>query len=125
MIEGRFLTAQDGKPETLGVVVNAAMSNTFWPHQPAIGRRIRLGGSKDPWYRLVGVISDIKNGGLEKPAGTELFISYRAPDSERYEYYVALRSASDPRLAAGEIRRIVSTLVRVCPSPRCERWRIW
>jgi putative ABC transport system permease protein len=110
LIDGRFLTPQDGVKETLGVVVNAAMANTFWPHKSAIGRRIRLGGSKDPWYRVVGVISDIKNGGLEKPAGTELFMSYRAPEAQRYDYYVALKTASSPALAASEIRRVVSGL---------------
>jgi putative ABC transport system permease protein len=110
LIDGRFLTPQDGAKETLGVVVNAAMANTFWPHKSAIGRRIRLGDSKDTWYRVVGVISDIKNGGLEKPAGTELFMSYHAPDASRYDYYIALKTASSPALAASEIRRVVSAL---------------
>ena len=110
LIDGRFLTPQDGAKETLGVVVNAAMANTFWPHQSAIGRRVRLGDSKDPWYRVVGVISDVKNGGLEKPAGTELFMSYRAPEAMRYDYYVALKTGSNTASATSEIRRVVSAL---------------
>src|SRR2546426_1277629 len=29
---------------------------------------------RDPWCTVIGVVTDVKNAGLEKPTGTELFL---------------------------------------------------
>ncbi len=82
LIEGRFLEPRDGNSASPGVVVNATMARTFWPHQSAIGKRVRL-DPKMPWIPVVGVVADMKNGGLDKPTGTELFIPYELfPESD-------------------------------------------
>jgi hypothetical protein len=93
LIEGRLPEPRDGSKETPGVVVNASMARTFWPHQSAIGRRVRPGGPKTPWCTIVGVIADIRNAGLDKPAGTELFSTYKLRLSTLSSRRMAIRSA--------------------------------
>jgi putative ABC transport system permease protein len=107
LVEGRFLAPRDGSKETPGVVINAAMARTFWPHQSAIGRRVRPGGFKT-WCTVVGVVADIKNGGLDKPAGTELFLPYRlftprAPS-------VVIKTNGDPLALSGAARRVIASI---------------
>jgi predicted permease len=107
LAEGRLPEARDGSKETPGVLVNAAMARTFWPHQSAVGRRVRPGGTKS-WCTVVGVIADIKNAGVDKPSGTELFIPYQlyAPSS----FDVVIKTAANPLSLVGEARRIVASI---------------
>ncbi len=112
LIEGRFLEPRDGNKSTPGVVVNAAMANTFWPHQSAIGRRVRPSGSNGSWFTVVGVVGDIKNGGVDKPAGTELFLPYRALTGGNglTDASVVVRTTGNPLSLAGAVRRAVTSI---------------
>lgn len=112
LTEGRFLEPQDGNTASPGVVINAAMARTFWPHQSAIGRRVRLGGPKTPWITVVGVVADIKNAGLDKPTATELFIPYQlVPDSGGLDSpNVAIKTTADPLSLAGAVRRVIASI---------------
>ncbi|MGA7409105.1 MAG: ABC transporter permease, partial [Bryobacteraceae bacterium] len=76
LMEGRWFDQHDGPARS--VIVNQTMANTFWPHQSAIGRRVRPGTKE--WYTVVGVVADIKNAGADRPTGTELFVPYNNAD---------------------------------------------
>lgn len=105
LIDGRLFDQHDvqGAPDV--VLINKTMALTFWPGQNPIGRRIRPGGSKD-WSTIVGVVDDVKNAGLDRPAGTELYLPYRQPAGEgNSDMYVVMRAqAGDPRSLASVLR---------------------
>src|ERR1044071_420232 len=63
---GRAFTSQDARPAAGAVIVNEAFEKNFFPGQSAIGKRIRLSGSsaEAPWPTVVGVVSDVRQGGL-------------------------------------------------------------
>jgi predicted lysophospholipase L1 biosynthesis ABC-type transport system permease subunit len=47
------------------VAVSAALARHYWPHG-ALGRRLRPGQDselRDPWYTIVGVVGDVRQGG--------------------------------------------------------------
>jgi putative ABC transport system permease protein len=109
LIEGRFLEPRDGDKNTPGVVVNASMARTFWPQGPAVGRRVRpYTGGQDSWCTVVGVVADIKNGGVDKPAGTEIFIPYRLAASSTPN--IVIRTAGDPLSLAREARQVIASV---------------
>lgn len=112
LIEGRLPDSRDENPNSPGLAINAAMARTFWPHQSAIGHRIRPGG-ENAWCRVVGVVADIKNAGVDKPVGTELFYSYRlsAPST----FSVVMKTTGDPLRLTGAARRVVSSLDSTLP----------
>jgi putative ABC transport system permease protein len=105
LMDGRLFDGRDiqGAPDV--VIINNTMAMTFWPRQNAIGRRIRQGGSKD-WSTIVGVVDDVKNAGLDRPAGTELYLPYRQPaGTGNSDMYVVMRTqAGDPRSLASVVR---------------------
>ncbi len=105
LMDGRLFGGRDvqGAPDV--VIINNSMAMTFWPRQNPIGRRIRPGGSKD-WSTIVGVVDDVKNAGLDRPAGTELYLPYRQPaGAGNSDMYVVMRTqAGDPRSLAGVVR---------------------
>ncbi|MGI9075250.1 MAG: ABC transporter permease [Bryobacteraceae bacterium] len=120
LIEGRLLEPRDGNLASPGVVVNATMARTFWPHQSAIGKRIRLAGPKSPWIPIVGVVADIKNAGLDKATRTELFIPYQLlPDTDGLNNPdVVVRTNGDPLSRAGEARRVIASVDPSLPLAR-------
>jgi predicted permease len=111
LVDGRLFDERDaqGAPEV--VIINKTMAMTFWPKQNPIGRRIRPGGAKD-WNTVIGVVDDVKNAGLDRPAGTELYLPYRQPaGGSSTDMYVVMRAqAGDPRLLAGVVREKLSEI---------------
>lgn len=105
LMDGRLFDGRDVQGAPGAVIISNTMALTFWPHLNPIGRRIRPGGSKD-WYTIIGIVDDVKNAGLDRPAGTELYLSYRQPaGAGNSDMYVVMRTpAGDPRSLAGVVR---------------------
>ena len=106
LVDGRWLNASDENKNSPGVMVNAAMARTFWPHESAVGHRVRPGDS--PWCRVVGVVADIKNAGVDKPVGTELFYPYRL--APRSSFDVLVKTEGEPMSLVGQARRAVAAI---------------
>jgi len=63
-------------------LVNQTMAKTYWPKESAIGHRVRTSSPNSPWRMIVGVVADVKNAALDRPAGTELYFPFsQAPRS--------------------------------------------
>ncbi|HSM05500.1 MAG TPA: ABC transporter permease, partial [Longimicrobiales bacterium] len=73
VVNGRGFQASDVGGRTVALV-NETLARTFYPGESPIGRRIRpCCGDDVPWLEIVGVVEDVKQGGLDQPAGTELY----------------------------------------------------
>jgi predicted permease len=56
-------------------VVNETFARTFWKDLDPIGRRVRPRfGAETPWVTVVGVAKDVKQGGVERATGTEVYL---------------------------------------------------
>jgi len=111
LLEGRLFDDRDVQNGPQVMIVNKAMAQTFWPNQSAIGRHAKPGGGKD-WCTVVGVVDDVKNAGLDRPAGTELYLPYRQPYGQGLtDMFVVMRAQSrDPRSLAGEVRQQMNAI---------------
>lgn len=113
LIDGRLFDERDGPGAPLTMIVNKTLARTFWPNQSAIGRRVKPGGAKD-WCTVVGVVDDVKNAGLDRPAGTELYLPFEQLPASLLGvtdmFVVARAQAGDPRALAGEVRQQVKDL---------------
>ncbi len=77
LLAGRGFTASDDGGATPVAVVNETAARLFWPGQDPVGRRLRPPGNPDtPWFTIVGVAGDVKQGGLETETGTEVYFHY-------------------------------------------------
>jgi len=67
-VRGRVFQAGDVIDSQKVAVINKSMAEARWPRQNALGKRIRLSrkGSTDPkpWLTVVGVVADMRHGGL-------------------------------------------------------------
>ncbi len=116
LMDGRLFDDREvqGAPDV--AIINKTMALTFWPHQNPIGRRVRPG--KD-WCTIIGVVDDVKNAGLDRPAGTELYLPFRqtaAVDAGISSMYVVLRpQGGDPRALAGAVREQLNEMDPTLP----------
>jgi putative ABC transport system permease protein len=114
LIEGRLLNEGDGPGAPPVLVVNQTLAKIYWPNESAIGHRMRTTfGPNPPWSTIVGVVADIKNGGLEKTTGTELFMS--AWQSPARTSYLFVKTKGDPKALANAVRGEIRSLDRSLP----------
>jgi len=107
---------RDFGPEDVGgspaLLINETLANKFYKGIDPIGRRIKPGFQDDsPWATIVGVLKDVKQGGIAEDTGTELYMLYdQAPrllGGVTTNMNVVIRTATDPAALAPEIRRVV------------------
>ncbi|MYF76510.1 MAG: FtsX-like permease family protein [Acidobacteria bacterium] len=75
LLSGRGFTPADDGGATPVAVVNRTAAELFWPGQDPIGRRLSP-GQEVPWFTIIGVAGDVKQGGLEAETGTEVYFHY-------------------------------------------------
>jgi predicted permease len=115
LMDGRLFDARDaaGAPDV--IIINQTMAHTFYGNQSPIGRRIQPGMS-GPYCMVIGVVEDVKNAGIDRPAGTELYLPYNQKQgSGTNNAYVVLRGKSDPSSLAGAVRGEVQAIDPTIP----------
>ena len=75
VVEGRAFTETDASGPPV-MLVNEALAKRFYPGSSPVGRRIKPGGPNRPWFLVVGILKDVKQGGLDQAVGTELYFLY-------------------------------------------------
>jgi putative ABC transport system permease protein len=107
---GRFFDDRDVAGATEVAIINQSMAQTFWPGRDPVGRHLRPGGSKT-WCTVIGIVEDVKNAGIDRPAGTELYLPYRQPQGAgSNSMYVGLRGQGNPNALVNAVRSDVRDL---------------
>jgi putative ABC transport system permease protein len=114
LIEGRLFNASDGATAPPVLLVNETLARVYWPGQSAIGKRMKP-GFDGPWRTIVGVVADVKNSGLDKPAGTELYFPVAQTEGDYRAFYLAIRGSSNPKHLASAARAAVRELDPALP----------
>ena len=73
ILQGRGFQSTDAASEGGVAVVNETMVKTYWEGRNPIGERLRPGGTT-PWFTVVGVAKDVKQGGVDQPVGAETYL---------------------------------------------------
>jgi predicted permease len=75
IVAGRSFQPSDAASTGLVAVVNETLVNTFWKGLNPIGQRLRpCCGDQVPWFTVVGVAKDVKQGGVDQKTGTEFYL---------------------------------------------------
>jgi putative ABC transport system permease protein len=122
VLEGRAFSTSDAKGTPGVVLVNQTLANLFWPGQSPLGKRVKTPGgpnAETPWLTVVGVVKDVKQGGLDKKTGTELyFLTDQSPDTvggAPDTMYLMLRTEGDPLRLVDSVREEIRRLDPALP----------
>lgn len=100
---GRTFDPTDGPTAPPVAVINEAMARRLFPNQDPVGQRVRMGPSPNgTWTTIVGVIGDIRHGGLEEEPQPELYISYL--QGPPVSPFIVVRTSGDPAVMTETIR---------------------
>ncbi|MEO6212457.1 MAG: ABC transporter permease, partial [Vicinamibacterales bacterium] len=76
LIEGRNLSVGDHSESPLVAVINETMARRYWPGISPIGKRFLTGGGTVR-REVVGVVSDVKHWGFDRPTNPEMYFPQR------------------------------------------------
>ncbi|MFY9530570.1 MAG: ABC transporter permease [Candidatus Acidiferrales bacterium] len=101
--EGRTFAATDDAKAPIAAVINETLRRQLWPNEDPIGKRVS-GDNGATWARIVGVVGDVRDFGLDHPPPGEIYAPIaQAPQSGT----LVVRSVADPRSLAQAITRAV------------------
>ncbi len=112
LVRGRLFREDEvtGKPKV--IIINETLARKYFPGEDPIGRKVGdLDLSPDSLREIVGVVADVREGGLDKDVWpSEYSPIYQATDNG---FAVAVRSAQDEKAL---LPSVVSTLRSINPN---------
>jgi putative ABC transport system permease protein len=121
VVAGRALTPSDAEGAPLVVLINQAFARKYFPGEDPLGKEIQLTpwNDKAPTQRIVGVVADVKNAAIDRPAGTEVFFNlWQVPVLDESGYtrmHVVVRTAGDPAAMRPAIEHAIAALDPTLP----------
>jgi hypothetical protein len=80
----------------LSVVVSRGLAERYWPNGDVLGKRLKFGAADadSPWWTIVGVATDVRYQGLDRPAAPAIYAYYRQDAAG--DFHLLLRTRGDP-----------------------------
>ena len=123
IVVGRsFERADNGSPGKVAIV-NETLAKKIWKGRNPIGQRLRppggsFGAADDVWHTVIGVAKDVRQRGVERPPGTELYLSLDQHGVAPPSMNVAMRTTLPPSALSGTIERVVGEVDTAVPVVR-------
>ncbi len=73
LVSGRNFAVTDHSESPFVVIVNETMARRYWPGVSPVGKRVR-GPANVAWREVVGVVSDVKHWGFDRPVNPEMYL---------------------------------------------------
>jgi hypothetical protein len=108
MLRGRDIADADAAGAPRVALVNASLAARSWPHVGAVGRRLTFDNPESPaavWWTVVGVVSDVRNRRLDRPAGPTVYLPFAQAPGRTVT--VALRSPASRIAMSSQVRDAV------------------
>src|SRR6478672_4095007 len=124
IVAGRSFVPADAASPGRVVIVNETLANTIWKGRNPIGQRVRpnlgatIGVGGNSWHTVIGVAKDVKQGGVEKQTGTELYVSLDQLAMAAPTMNVVLRTILPPAALSRTLERLVREVDPVVPIVR-------
>ncbi|MDA8017795.1 MAG: ABC transporter permease [Thermoanaerobaculia bacterium] len=108
LLSGRGFGLADDVESTGVVMINRTLAELYWPGRSPLGAQVGFGGapdSEDGWLRVVGVVGDVQNAGLDRPPRPEMY--FPAAQRPLREMSLVVRTRVIPEAMTEEIRQAV------------------
>jgi predicted permease len=115
LVSGRLPAEPDDDRGGPALFLNESAARTLFPGEDPVGRRVRLSrtnGDEQPWRTIAGVVSDVRQRGLERPPRPEMYIPlpqfrHFLARTQAWSMVVVVKAAVPPLSLAGAMRAAV------------------
>lgn len=76
LLKGRYFAASDAEQTPAVAIINDTLASRDFPGEEPLGQRMQTGFDGSPWYTIVGVIGNVKHGGLDSEPNSEMYFPY-------------------------------------------------
>jgi predicted permease len=111
MLAGREFAATDRAGAPLVVVINEAFAEKWFPGEPAVGKRVLLGGAASA--EVIGVVNNIRQREMAEPAEPSMYVHVQ--QNGRVKMNLVVRTQGDPMASVGALREAVWSVDRSQP----------
>jgi len=109
LVRGRFFTESDEDGKLPVAMIDEATARRFWADRDPIGRRIRMGQNPAlPWWTIVGIVTDIKNDGLDVDGVPHVYLPVN--QSRGRSVSIVLRTSLSASTLEPQIRREIQSV---------------
>ncbi len=116
-IAGRLPTITEENQGRQIAVINQSLATHYFQGADPIGHQIRLAALKpgakplpNPWFEIVGVVSDMKNNGARESVAAAVYIPYTVSDLSSFNLF--LHTVGNPAAMQSTLTKQVLTLDR-------------
>jgi putative ABC transport system permease protein len=74
VLHGRTFSESDGRGTEPVAIVSKGFADRYWPASEALGKRVAI--TDGTWRRIVGIVQDVRNDGLESPVKPTIYIPF-------------------------------------------------
>jgi putative ABC transport system permease protein len=110
MLQGRGFTEGDAQNTAKVTIVSQAFAIKFGAGENMLGKRLRVGND---WHTVIGVVSDIRQSGLDEAAAPHVYVSYNQAGPTRAGLLV--RTTTDPLSLVAAVRGQIQAVDRDQP----------
>jgi len=113
IVAGRGFEPSDNTSHNMVAIVNETLAKRLWKNRNPIGQRLRPSGSSvggaadDAWHTVIGVAKDVRQRGVERPPGGELYLSLDQHGVAPPTMNVVIRTTLSPAALSRTIQRVV------------------
>lgn len=105
MKRGRTFTAQDTETSAKVALIDEAFAARHFANENPIGRGLDIGNGTDGFCEIVGIVGNVRHGGLEANAAPTMYVPYRQDVFSTM--WLVVRTDRDPAELIADARKTV------------------
>jgi putative ABC transport system permease protein len=102
LLKGRLFTDHDGAQATPVIIVSETFARRMFPNEDPLGKRIRSWRDENELREIVGVVRDVKYGGLDDDPSSLVYIPHR--QDSWGSLTMVVRTTGDPAAMTNAVR---------------------
>jgi putative ABC transport system permease protein len=117
LLHGRLFDQSDG-PETQQVaLISESLARRYWPNEDPVGKGIQYGSMDEDTHvlRIVGVVSDVREFGLEANARPTVYVHYLQRPGQAWSFSIVARTNGDVKTLVPAMRAAIQSIDRDVP----------
>ena len=118
LVRGRLFDQSDG-PETPQVaLISESLARRYWPNEDPLGKGIQYGNMDGDTHllRVVGVVSDVREFGLEANTRPTVYVHYLQRPRQAWGFAIVARTPGDVKTLIPAMRSAVQAVNRDVPT---------
>lgn len=118
LLRGRLFEPSDG-PETAQVaLISESLARQYWSNEDPLGKGIQYGNmdGDNHLLRVVGVVSDVREYGLEAKVQPTVYVHYLQRPRQAWSFAIVARARGDAKTLIPAMRSVAQSLNRDVPT---------